>query len=338
MMNSWVYLYSQFTQEALLFQLLGICILTASYCAFWVLKKRRFGSVDQTVPAGIVRDHLHHLMSEARVLRTQLFGLLNEAGAPAPAGATAGVAAQVDPATLQAALTAIAAGGGAATVGAAVAGDPALTGKYSELEKKLADQMKAFETLLGEKSKIEQELAAARAAGGGAGATSGDSADLMKKIKDLEGRLAEYSIIEDDLANLKRLQQENAKLKSMLGEAAPTSGATAAAEPAVAAPAPAPADEVPPPPVDTATEAVSSAADAAADAVSAEAPVEAPTDNPAFEGLVDQVEQSLASAAPAASAPEPAAAPSTTGAPSGETGEKKKDDDLLAEFEKILNM
>ena len=40
--------------------------------------------------------------------------------------------------------------------------------------------------------------------------------ELRRKNKDLNSRLMEYEIIEDDLANLKVLQQENARLKSLI--------------------------------------------------------------------------------------------------------------------------
>lgn len=42
------------------------------------------------------------------------------------------------------------------------------------------------------------------------------SSELLAKIKALEGRLAEYEIIEDDIADLSVLKEENAKLKSEL--------------------------------------------------------------------------------------------------------------------------
>ena len=39
----------------------------------------------------------------------------------------------------------------------------------------------------------------------------GSSAELLAKIKDLEGKLAEYEIIEDDIADLTFFKEENAK-------------------------------------------------------------------------------------------------------------------------------
>ena len=42
------------------------------------------------------------------------------------------------------------------------------------------------------------------------------SAELLAKIKDLEGKLAEYEIIEDDIADLSHYKEENARLKKQL--------------------------------------------------------------------------------------------------------------------------
>lgn len=47
-----------------------------------------------------------------------------------------------------------------------------------------------------------------------AGAAAGDNSDLMGKIDELEARLREYEIIEDDIADLSLYKAENEKLKS----------------------------------------------------------------------------------------------------------------------------
>jgi len=52
--------------------------------------------------------------------------------------------------------------------------------------------------------------------------------ELTKERDELKGRLQEYEIIEDDLANLKKLQQENEELKKQLagkGGSPPTASA-----------------------------------------------------------------------------------------------------------------
>ncbi|MEZ4871574.1 MAG: hypothetical protein R2827_04860 [Bdellovibrionales bacterium] len=60
--------------------------------------------------------------------------------------------------------------------------------------------------------------------------SGGDAADLEAKIKDLEARLQEYEIIEDDIADLSMYKEENQKLKEEL-DALKAGGAVPAAKP-----------------------------------------------------------------------------------------------------------
>lgn len=294
-MGSWIYLYSKFSQEALILWGALACVLGATYSVFWILKKRRFGVASQAIPSTLVKGYLNELIAEARVVRGQLFGMTEDTqnGLP-PAGSARGI-----PEPSLASQPATAAG--------PVAGEG--TAAVNQLQSKTAEQEKQIQSLAAEKAKLEQELAAAKAATPAPTpgvAPTAESIELKRKVKDLEDRLSEYSIIEDDLANLKRLQQENEEMKKKLG-------LSAAASP----PAPAPTPE--PTPVEA-------------------APAPAPAAPPAaFEKVVDQVEASLAAtpapvAAPAAEAT-PTEAPANAAAPAEP---KKSDEDLLSEFEKML--
>ncbi|MCM2279614.1 MAG: hypothetical protein NDJ89_16185 [Oligoflexia bacterium] len=307
-MTSWVYVFSRFTAEALLFEALAIFLLCAGYAAFWILRKRRYGALEaaSNVPVGVVKGYLNELILDAEQLRAQLFGLL----------ASSGLQIAQSPLPLQ---------GVSINVSPSASNDPEALKKVALLELKMVEQAKAMESMMADKARIEQELAHARAKGGSPApaAPSGDLGKLQEKIQQLEARLAEYSVIEDDLANLKRLQQENAQLRASLGQ----SGMTQSAKPAAPTPT----------------------AEPARVAVAAPAPIAAPASIPAaepspleamggsdaaFENLVDQVEQSLQPAAPAAAAPA-APAPSTSAPAAGSMA--KSDEDLVAEFEKMLN-
>ena len=74
------------------------------------------------------------------------------------------------------------------------------------------------ETIAQQKGEIEklQEAAAQGGAGDGGGGSSVDASDYLAKIADLEARLAEYEIIEDDIADLSLFKEENARLKDEL--------------------------------------------------------------------------------------------------------------------------
>ncbi|MBC7690759.1 MAG: hypothetical protein H7222_03250 [Methylotenera sp.] len=374
-MGSWVYLFSKFTHEALLLESLLFFGLAGAYAFFWIRRKRRLGAVGDEVPSSVVKLYLNQLIVDAEQMRAQLFGLLGAAGA---AGLTPGLGAGAQGAmpTAQQLAQFQAALANAPTLGGAGATsqDPMLAHQISALELKMAEQAKAMQTVLSEKQKLEKDLSAAKlanaqsaaqSAGAGAGA-------LEDKVKHLEAKLAEYSIIEDDLANLKRLQQENSQLKATLakGGATPTPGATApAAGPSLAdaIAAQAAQDSANEAAAESAgTKAVEPARNAQADTdallAAAEAalsgdstPVEAAAESPTvpasddFEALVNQVEQSLQSPAQEKAAPTPAvaAAPakpataaslSTSPAPTVQKTETEKSDaDLVAEFEKMLN-
>jgi hypothetical protein len=353
-LGSWVFIFSKFTPEALLFEAFAILCLTAAYLAFWVLRKRRMGSIEDEVPAGLVKVYLNQLIGEAEQLRAQLFGLLT--GASPAAGQTAALRG-ITPDL----LASISAHLPAATPGAGS------DHKLQALEAKMNEQAKAMDAVVVEKKRIEKELADARAAGAKSGGTVDDGmiAKLQEKIRVLEGKLAEYAVIEDDLANLKRLQQENAQLRSALskGGAAPqpAAGAAPAATPApVAAKAAAPVAAVlaAEPSLEPSVAAVASTPAAQAAAASPEPAVAsvpsgataAPAEEAGFEALVDEVEKSLHDEpAPGAGATVPPMASPAPSSPSslesilsssaieaGAPNQEKTDADLVAEFEKML--
>lgn len=177
-----------------MFEALFIFILCCSYTAFWVLRKRRYGSIDTTIPSGPVKTYLNDLIGSAEQLRLQLFGLLSSSGSNSNAYRIIGL-------------------GDAAP-------DPEITKKLTELEARTIDQAKALGVLAEEKSRLEKELTEVKAnslANVASAKTQVEgSKELQSKVHELESKLTEYSVIEDDLANLKRLQQENEQLKALL--------------------------------------------------------------------------------------------------------------------------
>ena len=192
-LNSWVHVLSRFTPEALLFEALALSLLFACYLAFWILKKRRFGSAGEVVPANLVKTYLNELIGDADFLRTQLFGLFKQAGIST---------GQSEPRMSMSAQSP-----------APSAADAA----------KNAEQARVIETLTAEKLVLQKEVTNLKASGASATPLSGESAVLQQQLKELqsksdmlEGKLAEYSVIEDDLANLKRLQQENNKFRAAI--------------------------------------------------------------------------------------------------------------------------
>lgn len=91
--------------------------------------------------------------------------------------------------------------------------DPAvvasLEAQLSERNKKISDLEKAVQEAQNEAGVAAVAAAAAAEAVG----TGGESPELQEKIKELEARLAEYAIIEDDIADLSLFKEENLRLK-----------------------------------------------------------------------------------------------------------------------------
>lgn len=134
----------------------------------------------------------------------------------------------------------------------------ALLGKVQNLEK----QLKEKEAAMGAGATAGAEGVAgaegeAAAAGGKAAVSGEDKAKLEARIKELEGRLAEYEIIEEDIADLSHYKEENKMLSDQLAQMRVQLAEAAAAEPApseatpplevVAEPAPAPEAAAPTP-------------------------------------------------------------------------------------------
>lgn len=314
-MEPWVHLFSRFTTEALYLEVFSIFCLISSFLLYWIIRRRREGAypTDEQIPSNVLKTYLADLIGEANEMRTQLFGLMHSQEQGLKRATASGMQ--------------MSAGAVMPAIGGNV--DAAIATRLVTLESKLTEQTSSIQNLSDEKERLMKELEEARSAvaagSGGAGSSGGgDNDELLKKLRELEARLAEYAVIEDDLANLKRLQQENAALKAQLQSASQGIAAAPMQAPqpvAIPQPVAAPA---PTPPVDQealkkAREMVGAAVDNGPNEVSAE-----PAKN-GFDDLVNQVDQSLKK--PDAQEPERSAAPSAP----------KSDEDLLAEFERMLN-
>lgn len=208
------------------------------------------------------------------------------------------------------------------------------------------------QTLKKELSARDEEIKSlkttAASTGGAAGAAVSDEANkLAARLKELEAKLAEYEILEDDIADLSLYKEENVRLRAELDKlkggspasasAAPTSAAApAAVEPGAPAAAPVPA-----------APATDDIVAEFAQAVSQDGPpppnatMEVPdTGNPMkdFEAAVaiekQRIEAKAPAPAPTPAAPAPvAAAPAPAAAPAAaKTAPSGPSDDLFAEF------
>lgn len=300
-MEALLLLFAKFTNELLSVQIACISLCCAYFLYHWTVKRRERLQAEW-VPAAVVKEHLDRIAHEERVMRQRLFGQEYTSTVSAAPGVTAPAAGvNVDEALVK-------------ELAAVRAQLTAADQRASEYDKRIA----ALQT---EKGELEKKAAT------GAPAAGADP-QVQKQLEDLKAKLAEYEVIEDDLANLKKYQLENKTLQERLSqyEKGGSSGATAAAQPtpvAAVAPAPAPAPE---PKLAEVVQMKPAAVEQPAPVATAPAPApEAKVETPA----------------PVAAAPaDPAAAPvagAPAAAPAGpEKSAKEKEQDLLSEFEKML--
>lgn len=211
-MKEGLYWLAQFTPELLWLEgfLLGTGL--ALYFGFWVFQKRPFGVVRPAGALAPLKTSLDHLLVQTQTLRLQLFGL--EQSHPGPPLVTSPVQVESPPL-------------GSPSLPSSAPPPAEWEARIAALEKELAEKQKT----------LEQEEAARTQAPVSVENTAAREADLalvsqlQARNQELENRLNEYSVLEEDLANLKRLQQENAQLKKVLEKSEKT------------------ADKAPPPPI-----------------------------------------------------------------------------------------
>ncbi len=318
---------------SLAFLLLVLCLIIV----YWFYTRKKMQDLKHQVPATVLKNYLDSVIQNSNALKSSLFrggGLDAAEGIPSivPAGnlpsGNVGVGGSEDLSQKNAEI-------------AALHGQLGTKDTHiRDLEKQLSERVvpsgdsseevqimqSELDKLRGDLGSKQSELDAALAANVGGGEGGGAEVEALQKEKsELQDRLKEYEIIEEDLANLRRLQQENEQLKQTIDQL--EGGAPAA--PAAEAPAPTPEPEAAPEPAPEPEPAVEEPA-----APSADEDLEA--------AMAAAIDEAPAAAPPAdAVQPDPPAEPEVAAAddemmvPSNE-GEQKSAEELLSEFEKML--
>lgn len=279
----------------------------AMIIAYWFYNRKKFHQLTHEIPASVVKNYLDSIIQNSTALKSSLFrgGGLDMGN---------GIPSVVPVGDLPSSMN-IGIGSGSEEVNQKNAEIASLKLNLSDRTKQIADLEKRMQDLSASKggggdsdalhkeiAKLQAELNDARSSGGG---NSADLAKANSELNNLRERLKEYEIIEEDLANLKRLQQENDQLKAEL--AALKKGG--AAQPKVEAPV---AAAAPPPPPVVEEEEMDLEAEMAR-AIAESQPAAKPAPQVAQVAAVVEVEE----------------------APIVE-GEQKSAEELLSEFEKML--
>ncbi len=316
---------TKFTDEAITITSLVLLFVLAVLIVYWLYNRRKFRKLTHQIPASVVKNYLDSIIQNSSSLKSSLF---RGGGIELGEGIPSVMPLKDLP------VSGVSVGSGdSESLNQKVAEVNSLKGMLSdkdrvigELEKRLesgldgdaAEQIDIYKkelTSLKEKLKLkDDEIQSARSAVEGGGGDTSDLearlAALSKERDEMRERLAEYEIIEEDLANLKRLQQENEQLKKEL-EALRGGQKPAAKETK-------PSEEI-----DVADEII--------DKVAPEAEAK-----DSASSSIDDFEQMISNTDKEASEPEadPIADKEMVG--KQEKGEQRSAEELLSEFEKML--
>jgi len=288
---------TKFTDETITVFSMLLLITMAGIIAYWFYNRKKFHQLTHEIPASVVKNYLDSIIQNSTSLKSSLFrgGGLDMGN---------GIPSVVPVGDLPSSMN-ISMGSASEEVNQKNAEIASLTLKLGDRTKQIADLEKRMldlsagkgstgeaDLLKKEMATLQAQLAEARAASGGDPNVQRELSTVTTERNDLRERLKEYEIIEEDLANLKRLQQENDQLKAEL--AALKRGASQSKNEAAAV-APVMAKEAPP--VEMEEEIDLEAEMARAIAESKPSPksvvVEIPDEAPAVEGEQKSAEELL---------------------------------------------
>lgn len=282
---------TKFTDETI--TIFGLLLLLTSVLIliYWFYNRKKFRELSHEIPASVVKNYLDSIIQNSNSLKSSLFrggGLDIGSGIPSvvpvgdlPSSGSIGVGSNLEELNQK-----------NAEIAALKQNVNDRSRQIQELEKQLqdlssgkggdADLLRKDLASYNAKIKdLEGQLAEAKKSSGGDAQIQAQLGTVTAERNELRERLKEYEIIEEDLANLKRLQQENEQLKAEL--AALKKGVPASA------PAPAPVSE-PEPEADLEAEMAAAIAESKKPAPAPAPPVDEP---PQLEGEQKSAEELL---------------------------------------------
>lgn len=245
---------TKFTDETITVFSLLLLVTMVGIIIYWFYNRKKFHQLSHEIPASVVKNYLDSIIQNSNSLKSSLFrggGLEIGNGVPS--------VVQVGDLPSSASISF---GSGREEITQKNAEISALLQKLNDRQKQIIDLEKTIQDLSAGKGmgaetdllkkdllmahqrikELEALLVAARAASGGDAELQKELNAVTNERNEIRERLKEYAIIEEDLANLKRLHQENDQLKAEIiamkrggAVAAPAAVAVAVAAP-IAAP------------------------------------------------------------------------------------------------------
>ena len=341
MFESVINYLDKFGPEILVIQFGFLVILSTIFLWLWFSNRRKYHNLKHAIPANIVKSYLDSIIQNSTSLKSQLFrgGGLDLGNVPSVIplhNLVGGEGLAVSGAPSTALMEEL--NQRKAQVAALEAQLNSSQVSHREMESKLGQsqgnlstaeaKIKELELLLSQKGGSNGASASASASSGaGDAALKAELNTVTKERDDLRDRLKEFEIIADDLANLKRLQQENDQLKKSL--AASGGGKIAA-----------PVAEIPKNIISQAEvsdlfEDLGKNEESSVDNAALEDFLSAPTNSP--EADVDAAFEAAQAAMAEEGSEVAAASEDETSPPDGDKPKSEKTpEDLLSEFEKML--
>lgn len=212
---------TKFTDETITVFSMLLLITMAGIIIYWFYNRKKFHQLTHEIPASVVKNYLDSIIQNSNSLKSSLF---RGGGLDMGNGIPSVVAVGDLPSSMN-----IGMGSSSEEVNQKNAEIASLSLKLNDRTKQITDLEKRMTELgagKGNSAEVEilkkdiialqAQLAEARGASGGDANIQKELSSVTSERNDLRERLKEYEIIEEDLANLKRLQQENDQLKAEL--------------------------------------------------------------------------------------------------------------------------
>lgn len=233
---------TKFTDETITVFSLLLLVTMVGIIIYWFYNRKKFHQLSHEIPASVVKNYLDSIIQNSNSLKSSLFR-----GGGLDIGN--GVPSVVPVGDLPSSMN-IGVGAGGEEVSQKNAEIASLTQRLSDRQRQIADLEKTIADLsagkgLGAETELmkkdlasaqakvrdlEAQLAEAMTRAGGDANLQKELASVTSERNEIRERLKEYAIIEEDLANLKRLQQENDQLKAELAALKKGGAAPVAAE------------------------------------------------------------------------------------------------------------
>jgi hypothetical protein len=335
--DSLINYFDKFGPELLVIQFGFLVILSTLFLWLWFSNRRKYHNLKHAIPANVVKSYLDSIIQNSTALKSSLFrggGLETRDGTVPSVMPLQGLIGGENLAVSGAPSTALLEELNQRKAQIASLESQLQTSQKAQrdLEAKLAQTQNQLSTAETRIRELEALLAQGHAASGGDEAIKSELNMVTKERNELRDRLKEFEIIADDLANLKRLQQENEQLKRSLGAQRGASTSIASAS-EVSATSVSVEKEVAPEPVAQNPE-VSDLLEDPGQSMSGEGNQNDTTFED-FLGGSEPIAEAFAPESEAAPIEEIAAAPEPADDASRAKSEKTPED-LLSEFEKML--